>query len=327
MREQRVAVPLLEGVHSSVGALALRRTAEIGGIKCRVLLPGPHPGLAGGAGRLLTPPYDERHQQDPGWPKADWGFFNDDRSTTIRTVGLIPVDTTIPPGEELLAFDRAVGRWKHLLRDWLSVIAEGPTDFLQPEWGETIWASQHHDRDLLYAKDDTGELRWPECVSAWQWEHSLEHACSGDQPPLARTLLTTGVRAEATGHWRLAVIDAATAAEVALTTGLTARLAAEASPEVVQALIDRTRMLGPRLDLAKDLGMTLPATIQTDLVRNRNAVVHRGTEVTRSDARAAIEAARKVVEEYEPLTAHCQEPSDHDWEPPTYDGREPFSYE
>ena len=82
MREQRVAVPLLEGVHSSVGALALRRTAEIGGIKCRVLLPGPHPGLAGGAGRLLTPPYDERHQQDPGWPKADWGFFNDDRSTS-----------------------------------------------------------------------------------------------------------------------------------------------------------------------------------------------------------------------------------------------------
>jgi hypothetical protein len=133
------------------------------------------------------------------------------------------------------------------------------------------------------------------------------------------------MRAEATGHWRLAVIDAATAAEVALTTGLAVRLADEASPQVVQALIERTRMLGPRLDLARDLGMALPATIQNDLVKHRNAVVHRGTEVTGSDARAAITAACTLVEEHEPL-AHCREP-DHAWEPVTYDGREPFLYD
>ena len=312
MSEQRVAVPLLEGVHSSVDALTLRRSAMIGAINCRVLLPGPHPGWVGGAGKILTPPYDEHHEQDPSWPEADWGYANDDRFVTIRAVGLIPIDTTIQPGDKLFAFDRAVGRWKHRLRDWLSVIAEGPTDHLGPAWGETIWGSPDHDRDLLYANEPT---HWPQHVSRWQWEHVLEHARAGDQPPLALTLLTSAARAEATGNWRLAIIDAATAAEVALTTGLTARLSAEASPQVVQALIERTRMLGPRLHLARDLSMKLPARIHTDLLEHRNAVVHRGTEVTGSHARAAIAAAREVLDEYEPRPAHCQEPLDRDWEP------------
>jgi hypothetical protein len=150
--EQHVAVPLLEGVHSSVEALTLRDTAVISGVRCRVLLPGPHPGWADGAGVLLTPPYNEHHEQDPAWPEVGWGYFNDERSATIRTIGLVPMDTTIAPGDELRAFDRAVGRWKHLLRDWISVIADGPTDYLEPEWGETIWGSQDHDRNLLYAK-------------------------------------------------------------------------------------------------------------------------------------------------------------------------------
>jgi hypothetical protein len=316
-REQCIAVPLVEAVHSSGEALTLRHTATIGGIDCCVLLPGPYPSRIS-CGMPLTSPFGEHHRQDPDRPELDWGYANDERSATIRAVGLVPIDTTIPLGDELLTFDRAVGRWKHLLRDWLSVIINGPTDFLVPEWGETIWGSAKHDRELLHAKDDTGELRWPESVSGWQWRHSLQHAGSGDQPSLARKLLTTATRAQATGDWRLAVIDAATAAEVALTTGLTARLTTEASPRVVQVLIERTRMLGPRLDLARDLGMTIPSGIQADLVKHRNAVVHRGTEVTRSDARSAIAAAHKIVDEYEPLTVHCQEPFD-DEDPPSHE--------
>jgi hypothetical protein len=68
-------------------------------------------------------------------------------------------------------------------------------------------------------------------------------------------------------------------------------------------------MLGPRLDLARDLGMTLPDRIRPDLVERRNAVVHRGTRVTGTDAQAAIMAAAELVDEYEPLAAHCHEPS------------------
>ena len=152
-------------------------------------------------------------------------------------------------------------------------------------------------------------LKRPECVSRWQWEHVLAHIHAGDQPPLARALLTTARRAAATGNSRLAVIDAATAAEVALTTGLTDRLSAITSPQGTRARIDRTRMLGPRLNLARQLGMTLPGRINPDLVERRNAVVHGGTRVTDTEAQAAIKAAAELVDEYEPLPNHCQEPS------------------
>jgi hypothetical protein len=93
---------------------------------------------------------------------------------------------------------------------------------------------------------------------------------------------------------RLAVIDAATAAEVALTTGLTDRLSAETSSQVVvQALTDRTRMLGPRLGLARDLGMTLPERINPDLVDRRNAVDHRGTS-SRQSVSGAVPTNRNL---------------------------------
>jgi hypothetical protein len=307
MSEQRVAVPLLEGVFSSAEALALSHTATIGGIECRLRLPREGPRSS-----PLRPPDDEE-DLDLDWARTRWGHPNGSGSVTIQAVGLILVSEPLPWGYGLTAFDQAVAGWKHSLRDWLSVIAGGPTDFLELAPGETRWASEDHNMALWGESYDY--LHEPERVSRWEWEHVLAHIRSGDQPPLARVLLTTAARAAATSNWRVAVIDAATAAEVALTTGLTAHLSAEASSQVVRALIERTRMLGPRLDLAKDLGMTLPARIHADLLEQRNAVIHRGTEVTETAAQAAIAAAWELVDEYEPLAAHCQEPSDPDWEP------------
>ena len=54
--------------------------------------------------------------------------------------------------------------------------------------------------------------------------------------------------------------------------------------------------------------MTLPDRINPDLVDRRNSVVHRGTRVTDTEAQAAITAAAELVDEYEPLSAHFQEP-------------------
>jgi HEPN domain-containing protein len=208
----------------------------------------------------------------------------------------------------LIDFDHAVGQWRHLLRDWLSVIAEGPTDFLElPVRGETRWTHEAYTNEIWSNYYDN--LQRPQRVTRWQWEHVLAHIRAGDQPPLARVLLTTAKRAAATGNSRLAVIDAATAAEVALTAGLSDHLASEASPQVIRALIERTRMLGPRLDLARDLGMTLPDRIRTDLLERRNAVIHRGTVLTGDDAQAAIRAAGQLVDQCQPLAAHCNDPA------------------
>jgi hypothetical protein len=321
MPKQHVAIPMLEDVNTSVDALALRCPTMIGGIECHVLLPAPGPSWTSGGDRDLKAPEDQHEEGDPhctdskGWPDAAWGYITHDPGidgtyiAAVSTIGLIPVSESVPWDNRLLDFDEAVGQWRHLLRDWLSVIAGGPTGFLDylPVKGETRWADKGYTEEVWTYYFDNRQR--PLCVSRWQWEHVLAHTHAGDQPPLARALLTTARRAAATGNPRLAVIDAATAAEVALTTGLTDRLSAEtSSPVVVRALTDRTRMLGPRLGLARELGMALPDRINPDLVDRRNSVVHRGTTVTDTEAQAAITAAAELVDECEPLSAHCQEP-------------------
>lgn len=316
-----MAVPLLEGVHSSADALTLRSPTTIGGIECHVLLPAPDPAWPGAGDGKLRAPDDEHEHDDPnparstGWPDASWGYLHHDsvidgtHIAAITTVGLVPVSKPIPWDDRLLDFDEAVGHWRHLLRDWLSVLAGGPTGSLDhlPVKGETQWADNGYTREIWTHYFDNRQR--PRCVSRWQWEHVLAHTRAGDQPPLAQVLLTTARRAAATGNPRLAVIDAATAAEVALTAGLAGRLSADTPPRVAQALIKRTRMLGHRLDLAKDLGMTLPDRIHADLVERRNTVIHQGTAVTGDDAQAAITAAGKLVEQYQPLAGHCQDPA------------------
>jgi hypothetical protein len=224
---------------------------------------------------------------------TDWGFIHNHESVTIQAVGLI-LSQPLGWGDQVIEFDHAVGQWRHLLRDWLSVMAGGPTDFLElPVRGETRWASDAYTDQVWLNYYDN--IQRPQRLSRWQWDHVLAHVCSGDQPPLARVLLTTARRAAATGNARLAVIDAATAAEMALTAGLSDRLSADTSPQVIKALIDRTRMLGPRLDLAKELGMAVPDRIRADLLDRRNAVIHRGTTMTDADAQAAITAAGKLA--------------------------------
>ncbi len=325
MPKQHVAVPLLESVHSSLNALTLRSPTTIGGIECYVLLPASDPAWPSAGDGNLRAPDDEQEAQDPywtrstGWPDARWGYIHHDSVidgtyiATISTVGLIPVSEPVPWDGRLLDFDEAVGQWRHLLRDWLSVIVGGPTGFLDhlPVKGETHWADKGYSNEIWTYYFDNRQR--PRCVSRWQWEHVLAHTHASDQPPLAQVLLTTARRAAATGNPRLAVIDAATAAEVALTAGLADRLSAEVSPQEAQARLERTRMLGPRLQLAQALSMTLPERIRTDLVDRRNTVIHQGTAVTGDDAQAAITAAGKLVDQYEPLAGHCQDPT----QPPT----------
>jgi hypothetical protein len=311
MTGQHVAASLIEGVRTASEGLALRHTATIGGIRCLVLLP-QQPPPDEPVFRLAppAPPSGQHSEPGPGWLQTDWGnilIIKGLPAVTIRAVGLIPA-VVIPPGSQHVAFDHAVAGWKQRVQDWLAVTAEGLTDSAGFYAGATYWGSPEYDNELFREPHQAGHRDDPNPSSPWAWTHALDHATAGDQPPLARTLMTTATRAAAAASWRVAIIDAATATEVALTTGLTSRLSVTLSPGDVQRELDRNRMLGRRIALAGSLGMVLPARIQDDLVDHRNAVVHQGTSATGSDASAAIAAAWKVVDQYEPLAPHCQEP-------------------
>jgi hypothetical protein len=105
LEEQRIVVPLLEGVRIAREALGLLETVMIGGIECRALLPV--------LGRwrifLAGPPADGGDdEQDHGWPLGSTGWGEDSSdSVIVRALGIIPVRTTIPAGDEHIGFDRA----------------------------------------------------------------------------------------------------------------------------------------------------------------------------------------------------------------------------
>jgi hypothetical protein len=306
LEEQRIVVPLLEGVRTVREALGLDETVMIGGIECRALLPvqGHWPTFLAG-----PPAASGDDEQDHGWPlrSTDWGE-NSSNSVIIRAVGIIPAGTRIPAGDEHIDFDRAAAQWRQLLRDWLAVAAEGPTDSAEDYYGATIWgSSEYDDEEVPYQPHQRGHRYPTQRLSAWAWTHALGHASAGDQPPLARALMTTAARAAVAANWRVAIIDAATAAEVALTAGLAA-LSATLQSHKDKERIASTRMLGPLLGLARDLGMSLPPKIDEDLKDVRNAVVHRGADMTSAQAKAAITAAWAVVHQYDPLPACCHEP-------------------
>lgn len=313
MKGQFVVVPLLEGVCSSADALGLESTTVIDDVECQVLLPDPRPLDSTYASGNLMPPDYRIGKDGRQWPvNADWGYFkrNVPETVIVNSVGLVPGDWSDDSRSQfdVPGFDYEVGLWRRLLSDWLSVVAEGLTSFHGPPVkGETWWESERYNQDIR--TEHAFLVPYPRRVSRWQWEHVFSHIRSGEEPPLSRLLLAAAEQAAATGNSRLAVIDAATAAEIALTVGLASRLSSEASPQVAQALTDRTRMLGPRLDLARDLGMAVPERIRPDLLESRNTAVHRGTRVTSEAAQAAIAAAAQLVNTYEPLDAHCREPS------------------
>jgi hypothetical protein len=309
--EQRVGVFLLEGVFTLEEALGLEQTVTIGGIECRVLLPVRGPVRGGWPVSLAGPPAASGDREQGGdWPKSMAGNWGEPLpgGFIIRAVGIIPIGTTIPPGDDHIDFDHAVAQWRHLLRDRLAVAAEGPTDFPDRDYyGATVWgSSEYDDEETPYQPPQSGHRRRPQRLSAWAWSHALEHASAGDPPPLARALMTAATRASGTANWRVAIIDAATATEVALTTGLAALSATLQSP-ADRKRIAKTRMLGNLLDLASGLGMSLPPTIKEDLVKRRNDVIHQGANMTGVHAKAAIEAAWAVVRTYDPLPACCHE--------------------
>jgi hypothetical protein len=310
MEEQRIVVFLLEGVRTAESALGLEKTVTIGGTKCRALLP-----VKGRWSTLAAPQVGSGDgEHGPRWPglvSGTWGETAPD--PVIEALGVILEGPGIPPGDEHIAFDFAAARWRRLLRDWLAVAAEGPTDWAEHYYGATAFPGPGYDgdydgEDVPYQPAQRGHRHSPRRLSAWAWDHALEHASAGDQPPLARVLMTTAIQAAMDANWRVAIIDAATATEAALTAGLVAHLSTTLSPGDVTKTLNSNRMLGKRVGLAGTLNMPLPAGIRHDLVDPRNAAMHQGTEVTRDQVKAAITAAWAVLHQYDSLPACCQEP-------------------
>jgi hypothetical protein len=107
------------------------------------------------------------------------------------------------------------------------------------------------------------------------------------------------------GENRRAVIDAATAAELAMTTLIDKYLATANTDEIVRtALVKRYSALEGRTALLRRLRSGLLSDqLQRDLIEPRNFATHGGHSLTDAQAQTAVDMAIDIVEEAYPLAS------------------------
>ena len=128
----------------------------------------------------------------------------------------------------------------------------------------------------------------------------LSAVARGQLPPPERLHLTDARSLHNDGQWRRAVIDAATAAEVAITSWLDNRLST-AEPDVKAALLGTPLTLGRLHRLYTRLGGVLPGDFDKLVVKPRNDAAHRGMSLTREESAAAIESTATLLDATSPL--------------------------
>lgn len=281
---------LSSSVVSHRDTLAVVRHVNVGGIQGSVLFPGPDPQSLGlGEPRPLEPPPVDSSLT------AAWGLLNSPTGpVTIEALGLhLEVECPANDSDFLLA----VEAWEHRLTNWLQILADGPTSHLgagrsfvpvgEPELSQDdIW----YPRGQLYKED---------------WEHAIDHASKGDEPPLPYVMIYEAETQSAMCDTRQSLLAAATAVELAVGTWLTERLG-QGGKDLVDPILSQIRSLGPKLSVARKLGMSVGEHLQKTLVEPRNKVVHRGWAPDERIVSQAVDSARGLVEEHVPLPECCE---------------------
>jgi hypothetical protein len=200
-------------------------------------------------------------------------------------------DLTARLADELF---RSANVWHDVFRSWIEVATAQDLDHVHPRWDAELEGGglatftpegerfghggivRFHNHDVTPA---TGNEVTTAIVAAGEPRY----------PPLAHQLLRDARAAWYRGQSRRAVIDAATATEIALTALVDK---AGANP------LGKVLMLGRLVDVARASGLLFPEwcdELMRLVVRPRNKAVHEGAEPDAWDAAEACKAAQLVV--------------------------------
>lgn len=212
-------------------------------------------------------------------------------------------------GEELLAQQilHVIDTWWDNVKTWLEIatnqrltqIGHEASDSLNPHTRTSIWAVDDERRREVNVGGTV--ILGPERVIGVTPDILQDCvALATTKPPLAWTLLRDARALQNADQLRRAVIDAATAAELAATKRIDDLLATETDPKRRKTLT-KARTLGQKADALENVGETLPASFHGDLVDRRNNAVHEGAEVRYPQWESAFRAALELVERVYPL--------------------------
>jgi hypothetical protein len=300
-------------------------TIRVGSVLGHAMLPELRPG-AFGRPRLVTPPL-LRGERAPGWsdgrgPSTEWGFVLGERVVETRDVFVhmlamrFPLSTDgagVATRASQLLFE-SIGPWSRRLADWLEIVLyHSPTlPFVLPlSKRRTLEERDGLRLDHVNAEGTrTRQVAEPGLISTVPvvmnrieestWQTILSNVSDGLSPPIERLLLRDARVAIEEEHTRRAVLDAATAAEIAMSRLLEDQLHGARS-EVVKLVLDQNRELGRLRRALEGFGVQLPKSLQEKLVKPRNDAIHYGAEPSPEGARVALSLARKVVDQVQPL--------------------------
>ncbi len=199
---------------------------------------------------------------------------------------------------------RGYGKWWSLFNDYLelvtrqrrlqSVQVEGDnSNFDLFRWGADGKADRPYDRDpqkivIRVSSDDVA-------LTPVQLTRVATFASTSTELAIELKVQLEAYRALGAGDYRKAIIETAVAAEVALTKLIQSALLT-AQIGYADKLLEKFRMLGGRLELARIVGVHLPQIdFQLKLVNPRNDVIHRADFANETSARQAIMATDELL--------------------------------
>jgi hypothetical protein len=296
-----------------------------GSISLPILVPGPGPA---GEPRLGSPPLTgiredvdwEQYFDDPwgGWGRVvqyhEIQGIEGPGAARINGVVLrfpLPVDDSGDPAEVAADLGRrlyeSIGDWLRRLRIWIEVATGQDLD------PTAVTPAVRADLNLFRVDDQGSAERIRDerpittegivernFVGMATWRAVLDRAGSNEEPPTERLLLHDARMGLRRRHARRAVLDAGTAAEIAMSRLLDAELAGV--PAAVGAIVRRqNRELGRLITALRALGVQLSDGLQLELAEPRNTAIHSGYEPDIAVARSAVTLAGEIVEQAGPL--------------------------
>ncbi|MBA0048884.1 hypothetical protein [Mycobacteroides sp. LB1] len=201
--------------------------------------------------------------------------------------------------------------WWSLLADWIGVVSmqdliELGRQRRQSFSRTTMWITEpRYGQEPGFSWVQMPQLRpyVGDPLTKAQLERCMSLTGEARQPPDARLMLRDARSLLNTGEYRRAILDAGTAAELALTARLDAHLAVNSNPDMAEALMDKHRMLGPLTELARKLKVAaLPDRFGPQVIEPRNKAVHGGKEMTKDVAEKAVATTSELLQATHPLS-------------------------
>lgn|GEM_PF-6551372 len=286
--------------------LGLLRPAVIGGVGVHVVLPDFS---ISGSETVLHPralvnwvdSFAGRESADDSrWPFGEvFGWGKEREFSATRLLVLPRGRLTLRQAREL---HRAAEDWVELLGIWLDVVAR--TDLHEerikvdkPGQSAYVWVDRDKAPKLFKGKH-TITLNLDGLsheITPWQWGKMLAKASEAARPPEGHLFLRDARHALNMGFHRRAVLDSATATELAL-----AKLRDDAlSPDKVglgDYVRGKAQQIGGLTEFLSGMGRQLPERIQQEVGEPRNKAIHEGREPDGETAARALAKTEEVLD-------------------------------